>query len=64
MSDSNWKFPNSTLPSQGDLVEVIICDGRQCLGKFLADNNWEIRGCGVDLFNYQIVAWRRFGDWK
>lgn len=54
-----WSFTKLKLPEQGDAVEVIVYpDGKQMFGKFLATNNWEIRGYGVDLYNDMIAAWR------
>ena len=52
-----WKFSNCR-PEQGEPVEVITYDGKQCFGRFLADNNWEIKGYPHDLFNRDIVAWQ------
>lgn len=54
-----WFTPKEALPNkQHSDVRVITYDGRESLGTYLTDNNWEVQGYQNDLFNDDIIAWR------
>ncbi len=57
--NKKWELtPKESRPAQYSMVEVITYEGKQVIGKFLVDDNWQIPGYPHDLFNRDIVAWR------
>ena len=53
-----WHSPASRIPVQWTKVQVITCDGKMKIAKFLVDNNWKVPGFPHDAFNRDIALWR------